>query len=222
MSWQPDRLLRVLLTWTLFTATLPTIVAYRAGVQPLYEWGLYGITGRGRGLPYAVVVATGVLAWTVVVLGYRGARRPFAALLITWHALLLASLLYGVARFGSGMTLQGDAMRLRINLALIGPLVGLTALAASLVWVRKRREREAHDAVPWRSSARTLTAIAVTIGLAIVVLFLQHSGHPHYDADRVAIGLIVAQVLVVARLLDPPRSAPRTAASPGAAAVFGA
>jgi hypothetical protein len=209
MAWQPDRLLRALLGWTLFTATLPTIVTYRAGVQPLYEWGLYGITGRGIDAGYPLIVATAVLAWTVVFLGSRGARRPFAALLILWHALILTSLLYGVVRFGDDMVLRGDAMHLRINLAIVGPLLGLAVLAASVFWVVKHRgQGEAPDHVPWRRNTGMLAAAAAVLGVAIVALFLQHSGQPHYATDRAAIGLIVAQVLVIARLLTPPRTAP--------------
>src|SRR5437016_5129453 len=122
MTWQPDRLLHALLGWTLFTAALPTIVLYRAGIQPLYEWGLYGIHGRGVTAGYFIVVASAVLAWTVVVLGFRGARPPFAALLVIWHALLLGSLIAGVVRFGSDMSVRGDALHLRIDLSIIGPL----------------------------------------------------------------------------------------------------
>jgi hypothetical protein len=208
MSWQPDRLLRALLGWTLFTATLPTIVTYRAGVQPLYEWGLYGITGRGIGPGYPLIVASAMLAWTVVVLGSRGARRPFGALLIVWHGLIVATLLYGVARFGDDMVVRGDAMHLRVNLAIVGPLLGLAVLAASIFWVVKHRgQHGTADQVPWRRNTPMLAAIAAALGVTIVALFLKHSGHPHYATDRAAIILIIAQVLVIGRMLTPPRTA---------------
>lgn len=209
MSWQPDRLLRALLGWTLFTAALPTIITYRAGAQPLYEWGLYGISGRGIDAGYALVVVTAILAWTVVVLGYRGARRPFDALLVIWHSLLLASLVYGAIRFGDDMTLRGDAMQISINLAVLGPALGLLVLAGCVLWVVRHGGRVEAQAVAWRPHARRLFMIAIGLGIAIVVLFLQHSGHPHYTTDRAAIVLLILQVLVIGRAIQPPR--PRAA-----------
>lgn len=204
MSWYPDRLLKVLLGWTLFTAALPTIVTYRAALQPQYEWGLYGLGGVGVNPAYFFVVATGVLAWLVVILGYRGARRPFSMLFLVWHGFLFASIAYGVTRFGSEMELRGDAMGLRVNIALLGPVLTGAILLAGIVWIW-RSSRRSDDTTPprWRRHSRMLMGAGAALTIAIVVLFRLSSGGVHHNDDRIAIVFVVVQVFLFARALEP-------------------
>jgi hypothetical protein len=188
-----------------FTAALPTIITYRAGSQPRYQWGLYGITGVGAGSTnYVFVVATAVLAWTVVVLGYRGARRPFAPLFLLWHGFVFLAMCYGAYQFGSTMEVRGDAMGIRINIALLGPaLTG--AILAACAWWTWRHASQSRDEVAWhwRRHSRLLMSLAGVLAVAIVVLFRRSPGHPHRDTDRLAIVLLVAQVAIVSRALLP-------------------
>ena len=122
MSVVKDRLLNFLLGWALLTAALPTLIVYRAAVQPRYQWGLFGITGEGvtRGLLFTA--ATAVLAWAAVVFGSLRTRAG-GPLLIGLNTLWFTFVFVGALQMGSQMTFRGDAWGVRINLAVAGPLL---------------------------------------------------------------------------------------------------
>src|SRR5687768_17153729 len=123
MAKHRDRLLEMILGWAVFTAVLPTIVLYRAGVQPHYNWNLFGIPGTGPSPGYLVVIVAAAVAWYAIFLGFRGARPPFGMLLVLWNSLLLASIIYAVVRFGSAVDFRGDAMGIRIGVSVLGPVI---------------------------------------------------------------------------------------------------
>lgn len=47
MNIKRDRLLNFLLGWLLFSAALPTLIVYRAALQPKYRWDYSGLWARG-------------------------------------------------------------------------------------------------------------------------------------------------------------------------------
>ena len=102
-------LLELLLTWTLLTAAPGTVITYRAVVQPLYQWGLYGWNGTGVDSALWVPLATAVIPWTIYALAPpRSHIRIFSAALVTWHMGMFAMLSYASMTLGSRMTLRGD------------------------------------------------------------------------------------------------------------------
>jgi hypothetical protein len=46
--------------WVLVGAVLASLPAYRAALQPDYEWGLFGVTGTGMSASYAVVLVAAI------------------------------------------------------------------------------------------------------------------------------------------------------------------
>ena len=72
-----QHLLEPLLAVVLFTAMLPTIVVYRAAIQPDYTWGLFSFSGTGVVEAYWGVVAVAVFCWIVLFLGLARPRFPF-------------------------------------------------------------------------------------------------------------------------------------------------
>ena len=196
-------MLSVLLAWTTFTAVFPTIVLYRAAVQPNYEWGFFGVTGVGLSPGYLVILVATAWAWGIVYLGRRGTRPLFTVLLVLWNAFLLASIIYGVLRFGSDVDLRGDTMGIRVNLAVIGPvLFGSFLLLSVLWWWRHRNHVGSSAGVPWSQTAKVLIGLALALVPAIAVLFVLGDGVDHTNNDRVAIALIVAQSILLAAALE--------------------
>lgn len=212
MAKDRDRLLETILGWAVFTAVLPTIVLYRAAVQPHYNWGLFGVQGTGPSSGYLVVIAAAALAWYTIVLGFRGARPPFGMLLVLWNSLLFASIIYAVVRFGSAADIRGDAMGIRINVSVIGPVVfGAFLLLSALWWWRNRDQNRWSIPAGWPKSARIMFSSALLLVPCIVLLFSQGDGEHHTNMDRIAIALVVTQCLLVSfslgaesRIAEPP------------------
>lgn len=200
-----DRLLELLYAWTVFTALWPTLIVYRATLQPDYQWGLFGITGTGRSLTYWPVVATSIWAWWIVWLGSRPPRRPFAALLIAWNALLFGSLILALARSANGLQLRGDAWGLRIELSLLGPLISGAFLGLSLTWVWRNRGARRQRFKGRTRSARIALTIALLLVPIIAALFLSGGGLLHTVWDRLAVAAVVVQTIALGIGLPPDR-----------------
>ena len=103
MDTHRDRLLNLLLGFALLTAALPTLIVYRAAVQPQYHWGLFGLMGRGVTPSLFVIVAAALLAWAAVVLGSLRSRAA-GPLLIALNAVWFVSIVWGAILLGSRMT----------------------------------------------------------------------------------------------------------------------
>jgi hypothetical protein len=198
MAKDRDRLLEIILGWAVFTAVFPTIVLYRAAVQPHYHWGFFGVQGTGPSSGYLVVIVAAALAWYTIFLGSRGTRPPFGMLLVLWNSSLLASILYAVARFGSSVDFRGDAMGIRIPVSVIGPVIfGAFLMLSALWWWRNRGQERWLVPAGWPKSARIMLGLSLLLAPCIVLLFAQGDGAPHTNMDRIAIVLVVTQCLLV-------------------------
>jgi len=202
MDKNPGRLLPLLTTWMIFTASFPTILLYRAAVQPNYQWGLFGITGEGLSLGYILIVVASLWAWSTVFLGMQEGRPPFGILLSIWNAFLTASMIVGVLRFGSSLDIRGDAMGLRVNIAVVGPLLCGVILLLSLFWWWGHRNDHAPSArFQWPRSSKILLGVVLALVPVIVALFVLGDGLVHTSMDRWAIGLIIVQCILTAMAL---------------------
>ena len=108
MSITRDRLQNLLTGWALFTAILPTLIVYRAALQPRYQWGLFGVAGEGVAAGYFIVVAAAALAWCAVVLGNLWPVAGAPAFIVL-YAVWFTAITIGAVQLGSKMTVRGDA-----------------------------------------------------------------------------------------------------------------
>lgn len=201
MSNTRDRLLNFLLGWALLTAALPTLIVYRAALQPRYHWGLFGIVGQGVTLGLLLVAAAAFLAWSVVVLGSLRTRAA-GPLLIALNTLWFGSIVVGALRLGSQMTFRGDAWGVRTNLAIVGPLLFGVLLLLSIRWWWTRRDRSRVVAsLAWSRARRVLFGAALALLPVIVVLFAIGDGTRHTWADRLAVLCVIAQCLFIGAAL---------------------
>jgi hypothetical protein len=203
MKVERDRLLNLLVGCALVTAALPTVIVYRAAVQPRYHWGLFGIQGEGVTPGLFVIAGAAFLGWAAVVFGSLRTRAG-GPLLIALNTVWFATILWGALRLGSRMTLRGDAWGMNINLAWVGPPIFAALLLLSIRWwwTRGRRLSGAATLDPTRVR-RVLFATALALFPAIVVLFASGDGLHHTWTDRLAVVCVIAQCLSIGAALRP-------------------
>jgi hypothetical protein len=118
----------------------------------------------------------------------------FARHRIVLNTLWFGSMVVGVLRWGSQMTLRGDAWGVRINVAVVGPLLFGVLLLLSIRWWWTRRDPS--TVLPRFVLSRTRRVLfAAAFGLlpVIVVLFVIGDGIRHTWADRLAVVCVIAQ-----------------------------
>ena len=121
-TWRPDRLLRVLLTWTSLTfliAWLPFVRCVMDGDSYTWGFGWWGFEAGGTGLSAqywlpAIEVALGV---TILWLGSRGAPMPFHWLLLAWHTALFTSFTYASVTNPEDFRFRGDTAGIDFSIA---------------------------------------------------------------------------------------------------------
>lgn len=196
MSITRDRLQNLLTGWALFTAILPTLIVYRAALQPRYQWGLFGVAGEGVTAGYFIVVAAAALAWCAVVLGNLWPVAGGPAFIVL-YAVWFAAITIGAVQLGSKMTVRGDAWGIGINVAVLGPILFGALLVLSLRWFWTGRARAAAETRCVLSGThRVLLGLALALVPFIVVLFAQGNGLPHRWTDRLAVVCVVVQALL--------------------------
>ena len=178
VAWQPDRLLRVLLTWTSLTTLvfwLPTVRCAFDGRS--YEWGLGRMRGAGLSGDYWFPVLGAALACWLVTRGWRGARPPFRWVFPAWHAALAVVITERAIALGDRLTWEGGTLGVIIPLQRVGPLLFGTVACAAIYWARRDLRSPAqrfvapHDPID-RSLAKVLLA------LLPVTFFLLRFGEP--------------------------------------------
>lgn len=203
----PERLLKVLLTWTSFTTLmfwLPTVRGAFDGAS--YEWGVLGFAGKGIDGSYWFPVLGSTLSIIMLWMGWRGTRFPFHLLLGGWHCFLAIGLTVVVLDDPEGFHIVGDTAGMDIDLALIGPVFfGAWALLAIWWIVRDLRRKRATVASEWsRTNTRWLAGL---IALLPVQFALLRSGTMDSTQDLLGVLITVVQWMLLARAFSPGRTA---------------
>jgi hypothetical protein len=200
-----DWILEMMLGWTLLMAGLPSLIAYRALIQPGYHWGWFGVSGQGASPAlFWLVAPLAAVGWAAFVLGARRPGRSAAALLVGWFALWLAAAIYGAVRLGPRMTLHGDAWGVAIPVNVAAPAISALLFAASIYWAL-RRSRLPHSVQPGRYE-RVLLLVGAALTPVIVAAFAQGHGERHTDWDRFAVLAFVAQAVLIGAGVNPQRN----------------
>ena len=88
--WKPDRILKVILIWTVVTMLLVWLPLVRGVMDgESYQWGasFWGKQFSGSGVrgDYWLLIVRALVGITILYLGWRGANQPFHWLLLLWH-----------------------------------------------------------------------------------------------------------------------------------------
>ena len=207
MSWKPDKLLKVILIWTMLTLIfvwLPLVRGVMDGDS--YEWGnsFWGVEIGGRGIhgQYWVLVLQGLFGIALLYLGWRGAKQPFHWLLLIWHLSLASQATYNSLSSPEDYRLKGDTMGIDVSLAWVGPLFFGGFALLSIVWVVRdlKRKRESFW-LRWSRANRVLLLIA--IGLLPIQFLLLRYGLPQSPRDQLGVVLTMLQWVLINLALYP-------------------
>ena len=205
--WKPDRILKVILVWTMVTMIvvwLPLVRSVMDGES--YQWGgmFWGMNFKGSGLrgDYWVLVLQAVFGITLLYLGWRGAKQPFHWLLLLWHVPIALQSFYDAYTNPEDYRFRGDTLGVDISLAWVGPLLFGGVALLSLFWVvRDLRSRREQAVVAWTRANRIF--LVIVLGLLPVQFVLLRFGEPHGPGDQAGVILTMAQWVLITLAMVP-------------------
>jgi len=172
-----------------------------------YQWGmrlgLTGLRGSGVGDDFWVLVLMTAFVLSLIHLGSRGARAPFAAMLIGWYAVHFYAATRLAIEHGSTWRFRGDTLGIDVRLDLVMPALyaGALAIAAAWLWL-SRKPDEANMAASW--TRRNLALLIAAAAILPVQFVLLRSGEPHGLTDQIGVLLTVAQWILVCTAISFP------------------
>ncbi|MBS4214557.1 hypothetical protein [Neobacillus rhizophilus] len=161
MEWKPDRLLVLILLYVIlsgFMFWLPIIRGLFDG--PTYTWsGWMGLGGSGIGGQYWLLLILVSLMTSIVILGWRGAQKPFHWLLLTWFILLVIE--SGSWFFSSEKVhFKGDTLGLNFSLEKIIFPFDVFFLVLTCLWIIRDKRSTSHFQSPsWKRLNRNLLIV---------------------------------------------------------------
>ena len=202
-----DVILEQVLGFDWMMAAPPTLIAWRATIQPHYQWGLFGVTGKGTSAGYlSLILPLVALGWANFIVGTRRPEaRMFPLLLLAWNGIWFGASLYGALTLGDSMTMRGDALGVSVPVNVIAPVASGTLLALSIYWIARRRGR-----VRTVEGSARVTRVLMIAGLAVVPLIAalfavgaQQGGGRHTNWDRAAVLVFVGHMILLGLGLNP-------------------
>lgn len=207
MTWKPDRLLKAILIWTMFTLLIVWLPLVRGLMDgDSYRWGssFWGFRVGGHGVHghYWLLLLQALLGITLLYLGWRGAQQPFHWLLLLWHIPLGIQATYDALRSPEDYRFRGDTLGVDVSLAWVGPLLFGGFALLSILWVVRNLPRAPEQvAPPWTSANRILLLIVLII-IPIQFVLLRF-GEPHDTTDQIGVILTMVQWLLINLALFP-------------------
>lgn len=210
MSWKPDKLLKAILIWTVFTLIIVWLPLIRGIMDgDAYQWGytFWGIQAGGRGIrgDYWVLVLQAIFGFTLLYLGWRGAKPPFHWLLLLWHFSLATQAIYNSLTFPEEYRFRGDTLGVDVSLAWVGPLFFGGFALLSLLWVVRDLKRNRERIGPqWTRANQILLLIAASL-LPLQFVLLRY-GVQHGRNDQIGVLLTMLQWVLINMGLYPWRT----------------
>jgi len=192
---------KIVRTFNLLFAILPSLAFYRATVQPDYNWGLLAISGTGRSQEYTILVVFLLWAWASFLLERWYKRKWYYLFPIVLFGVSAAAATYGYLS-DQTMTFQGDAWWINWNLGIIYVILTFIPLIFTIIWTVKDTQDFQPATIICNRSLRWQLPLALLLSAIILFLFGQGRGGEHTNLDRLAVGLTVIQGLIIAYLND--------------------
>ena len=180
-----DRLLRLLLGWTVCTTSFLWLVVMRSVLSPDFTWQLLGLSGsRGSG-DFWIVILLLIFNAAMLILGRFGPIPPLHLMLLLWHGTLAVVAFTLVVKIEAGaMTpaaLSSASLTLLPNTewaAVITVLSVLTLIWATLDLSRRTQGDQRFDELPTTlPMLRGKNALVLALLLVPVQIFLTASGN---------------------------------------------
>lgn len=208
---EPGLLLRILLHWTAVTTFifwLPLVRSLFDGST--YRWQFFQFSGRGIGGDLWFPALGVALALWMLHLGWRGARPPFHFLLVGWHALLAAGMVWLAVDSPEPLVFSGDTLGVEVRLDIVGPLVLGGFAVAAAVWAARDFVSARSPYQPsWRR--RELAILGVFAAALPVQFILLRFGETNGTTDQIGVIITLSQWLFIGLALKPRPNADRAA-----------
>lgn len=164
---------------------------------PSYQWGLFGLGGRGVGGDYWFPFLGASIALAVVAGGWRNRRWAFNTI-AAWSVLVFAVVVAAVASSPTDFRFRGDTLGIDVSLAVVGPvLFGTSALLSQVAAWRVHLRRQV-AAVEWQTrNWRWLTALVGALPFQFALLRL---GGPDSLSDQIGVVITIVQWFMVGRV----------------------
>jgi len=193
---------RVSLGWFSLTTVafwLPTIRGAFDGAS--YQWGLFGLGGRGTGGDYWLPLVASLVAIALTAGAWRGQRWALW-LVAAWSLLLTLAFAVFMATSPEDLRFRGDTLGIDVSLGWVGLIVLVGATLLTLVSATQAPSSE--DLVPPPSSLNGtwLGALALALPIQFVLLRL---GAPGSSLDQAGVVLTVVQWFLIGRIFAPRR-----------------
>ena len=207
MTWKPDRILKIIMIWTMITTILVWLPFVRGLIDgDSYQWGatFWGMQFGGYGIQgdYWLLVLQVAFVITLLYQGWRGAKQPFHWLLLLWHVPIGLQAFYDAFTSPEDYRFKGDSLGVDVSLAWIGPLLFGGVALLSFFWVaRDLRSNRERVEVPWARANRVFGWIA--FGLLPIQILLLRSGEPHGPGDQAGVILTMVQWVLINLTLAP-------------------
>lgn len=192
---------KILRTFNLLMAIIPTIAIYRATVQDSYKWGLLPLEGIGRSGDYWIALAYMIFAWISFLLERWYKRKWYYFFPISLFSLIFFVLLYGYLKEVS-MVFQGDVWRFKFNIGLAIVLLSFILFLNVCVWSFFDTKKIVYVNFQYQKKDLKFVVIIFMLAALILTLFSQGTGSKHTVMDGIAVALTVFQSLFIAYYND--------------------
>lgn len=190
---------------SLWTVWLPLTRTFSGGSS--YQWGVeyFNVVYRGAGIEgdYLFLVLQAVIGITLIYMGFRNPRPPFAILLVGWHGLNFANDLYGPLIAGRRNIFYGDTGGVAYDWTLISPIITGTMFLLAFLWsIRETLSPEPVISQPgWQ--VRNAGFGGLFLAYLVVVVVLERTGEAHGLTDLIVVPLNILAPLLIALCLFP-------------------
>lgn len=194
-------LYKIVRTYNLLLAIIPSIAFYRATVQPDYKWGLLAVHGKGMSSDYWYLVTFMLLAWTTFMLEIWYKRRWYYFLPVLISAIVAGVMVYG-SLSDNDMVFQGDVWKFKFELGFLFVSISVILFVLTVIWAFKDKEEFKSSTLFLRKGDNIKLLIGLSLSMVIFLLFAQGRGGVHSVIDGIAVGLTVIQALFMASIID--------------------
>ena len=177
----------------------------RATLQPTYQWGMFGLGGRGLSGDYAVLFALTATTWALVYYAWRRPASLTVRLALAGWLGAVTTLVAVPALRGDGLIFHGDTLGVHVNLSWVAvaslALVLGFAIAAVMPSFRARA-RTVPTRTPQPLRRWPLRAALLLACLQIPCLVF---GKLHGAANQIGVIATMVQAMAIVAALRVPR-----------------
>lgn len=194
-------LYKIVRTYNLLLAIIPSIAFYRATVQPEYKWGLLVIHGKGMSSEYWYLLFFMFFAWLIFILEIWYRRRWYYILPLLLFTIVTTVLVFSYLSQNE-MVFQGDVWKFKFEIGSLFVALSVFLLVLSIVWALMDLKAFKASNLSLSKNNKVKLLCGLSLSIIIFLLFAQGQGGVHTIIDGIAVALTVIQALFMANVID--------------------